>query len=157
MVAETRPQAAARALLDRGEQPIPLDPGLKYTRERGWPDWRVTYETLADYFVDARANVGMLNHVNVDVDLDCPEARALAPHILPRTHRIHGRGANPRSHWRYHPSPPLGIKRYDDPCPRDGKGRMLELLGAARRPARQAACWRTATSTPGMKTASPPR
>ena len=37
----------------------------------------------------------------VDVDLDCPEAIALAPQILPPTGLIFGRKSKPRSHWLY--------------------------------------------------------
>ena len=36
-----------------------------------------------------------------DTDLDCSEAIALAPHILPRTGAIFGRNSAPASHWLY--------------------------------------------------------
>jgi hypothetical protein len=37
-----------------------------------------------------------------DVDLDCVEAIAIAPYILPRTEAIFGRASKRASHWLYY-------------------------------------------------------
>jgi P4 family phage/plasmid primase-like protien len=67
-----------------------------------------------------------------DVDLDCPEALAIAPYLLPNTGSIFGRASNPASHWLYKTT--LGETsekaaiRYQDPAAgEDEKGTLVEL------------------------------
>lgn len=60
----------------------------------------------------------------VCVDLDTPEAVAIAEHILPLTGEIGGRSDSRRSHWFYQCDPPPATTRYTAP---DGT-RLLEVL-----------------------------
>src|SRR5262245_6767169 len=80
--------AAARAYLARGLWPVPL----AYKEKRppkdliGWPGLRITAETVNSYFPpDEPRNVGLILGVDglVCGDLDCPEAEAAAPLLLP--------------------------------------------------------------------------
>lgn len=79
--------------------------------------------------------VGHLNGApsagRVDVDLDCPEARRAAPHLLPPTGLVSGRRSAPDSHWWFvvTDDPPAKAEiGYDDPTDRDA-GHLLELRG----------------------------
>ena len=92
--------AAGRELL-RGRQPIPLPADQKRAVLDGWPQLRLTADELAHYF-NGPSNLGILNgepsRNQVDVDLDCSEARVLADAFLPPTHSVFGRPGKPRSH-----------------------------------------------------------
>jgi hypothetical protein len=96
-------RGAAECYLDVGLCPIPLPPKSKIPVLEGWPNIRVTAENVGTYFTDDSANVGVLNGSpsadHVDVDLDCPEARAVAPYMLPQTNWIFGRRSSPQSHY----------------------------------------------------------
>src|SRR5215471_15655650 len=87
---------AARTILQRGWCPIPVPAGEKASQRmlKGWPDLRLTMADLARYFAH-EANLGVLlgppSGELVDIDLDCPEARKLAPLYLPSTEAIYGR------------------------------------------------------------------
>src|SRR5919201_1948680 len=99
-------RAAALAYLARGFAPVPLPHRMKRPVLPGWEQLRLTAQTLGGYFDPGRpTNVGLLlgepSGGLVDVDLDCPEAVALAPHLLPQTGLTHGRPGNPGSHWWY--------------------------------------------------------
>jgi hypothetical protein len=50
----------------------------------------------------------------MDVDLDTPEAIALASHFLPPTDSIFGRSGKPQSHWLYLPDPPVETAKFLD-------------------------------------------
>lgn len=78
-------------------------------REKGpkTPDWQlhpITELTAPDHFGDTPMNfgaiLGLASEGLQDVDLDCAEARELAPHYLPPT-RTFGRRSNPTSHYFY--------------------------------------------------------
>ena len=60
----------------------------------------------------------------VVVDIDVPEARALAPQILPPTDEIGGRNSAPRAHWYYRCSRPPHTRRFNGT---EGM-RLIELL-----------------------------
>jgi hypothetical protein len=95
---------AARWLLEQGQQPVPVPPGRKGPHLPGWQDLRVTPGQVDDLF-DPRGNIGVLlgepSGGLVDVDLDSPEARRAARHLLPPTGRIGGRRSAPDSHYFY--------------------------------------------------------
>jgi hypothetical protein len=99
------PVAAARDLLRRGIMPLPLLPGEKNLRRRGWQNWTITEENLPQYFNGADLNVGVRMGRKSgglrDVDLDVIEAIKLAHYFLPETDAIYGRDGKPRSHWQY--------------------------------------------------------
>ena len=89
------------------------------------PKWHVT-EFVADHF-HPNDNVGIVLGERsgglVDVDLDSPEAVALAPYLLPETAMIHGRTGKPRSHyWYVVDNAPREIEQFDSP-----DGMIVEL------------------------------
>ncbi len=116
-------EAAAEALR-AGWQPLPLRPGAKEPAVRDWTSLRLTAADLPRAFAGG-ANLGLLLGAPsgglVDVDLDTPEAVAVAGELLPNTARISGRSQRPRSHyWYVVPEPPgRASARYEDPL--DGK------------------------------------
>lgn len=83
-----------------------------------WNSVRVTEATAPKYFNGKPINVGVIlgeaSGELVDIDLDCPEAIALAPRLLPRS-RTFGRASKPRSHWIFNVAPKAGkISQYRD-------------------------------------------
>lgn len=115
----TRGREAAGLYLSRGWQPIRLDgPRAKEVTRKGWRDERVS----------ADANLGQFDGTNVglrlglpdagrlvDADLDCREAVAAAPFLLPDTGLVSGRRSNPRSHyWYLCPTPPARTEKFKD-------------------------------------------
>src|SRR5690554_2191548 len=93
--------------------PIPLrekSPGVS-----DWPSLRLDRGSVLVEFARPR-NIGV--HLGpsglVDIDLDCPEARELAPHVLPPS-RSFGRPGAPRSHWIYSAGPDVGYRKFLDP------------------------------------------
>jgi hypothetical protein len=96
---------AARDYLDRGYLPIPVPFRQKAPCFKNWQALRVSAETLPRFFPDQYAgNIGLLTGDAcglVDVDLDCPEARAAATTVLPDTAMIHGRPGSPCCHRWY--------------------------------------------------------
>jgi hypothetical protein len=93
---------AARAYMARGWSPTPVRPGSKAPLLGGWPRRRLLD---ADLHLFAGRNVGLVLGEGgggiVDVDCDWPEARRLAPHLLPETGLVHGRPGSPSSHFWY--------------------------------------------------------
>ena len=96
--------AAALDYIARGWSPIPIPHREKGPLIDAWQDIRVNAETAAAYFNGAKQNVGIIlgeaSSGLTDLDLDCPEAIAAAPYILPRT-AVFGRATKPASHWVY--------------------------------------------------------
>jgi hypothetical protein len=100
----TAPLDIARSYIALGWAPIPIPFRQKRPVLDDWEHLRITTETAAKHWNGVPANVGVIlgdaSHGLADVDLDCPEARELAPRILPAT-RTFGRATNPESHWLY--------------------------------------------------------
>jgi putative DNA primase/helicase len=96
--------AVARFYLEQGWAPIPAHFKSKRPIGDAWQKVRVTLDNIDVYFPDDLRNVGMLlgpvSNDLTDVDLDCPEAIAVAPHLLPAT-RCFGRASKRCSHWLY--------------------------------------------------------
>jgi hypothetical protein len=93
----------ARAYAEAGLPPLPIPPREKGPRVTGWPDLRIAPADVPAHFSE-EGNVGGLTGTAsgfCDVDLDAPEARALAPIFLPSTEMVHGREGSPRSHYWY--------------------------------------------------------
>jgi energy-coupling factor transporter ATP-binding protein EcfA2 len=121
-------EAASRLSVEgiaTGAALIPYARGCKYPKVAGLQDGRAL--TLEEFQAEAKKlgqggyNVGLrLGQVSgiVDVDLDSPEARALAPYFLPKTQAVSGRPGAPRSHYRYRSSIPKK-RRYVDPLKSD--------------------------------------
>lgn len=109
----------------RGFQPLPIPLREKAPTLAGWPQFTCTVDDVPEHF-DLGDNVGLIlgarsGHL-VDVDLDCEEARLLAPAFLPATGMVHGRQGNPTSHWWYRAEVAKPIKLTD------GKGATLVEL-----------------------------
>ncbi len=96
--------SAIRDYIDRGWSPIPIPHRAKGPLIDAWQDLRITAQTAPNYFNGVKQNVGVIlgkaSRGLTDIDLDCPEAIAAAPYILPRT-AIFGRASKPASHWVY--------------------------------------------------------
>jgi hypothetical protein len=115
-----------------GLAPIPLPPRSKDPGFERWQETILTTETLDTHFPAGQArNVGILNGTPsgniLDVDLDCPEARRIAPQMLPATGWVFGRKSSPRSHWIYRADRPLA-KAQEEHADLDGT-MLLELRG----------------------------
>jgi hypothetical protein len=76
----------------------------KGPRDRDW-DKRDPNVAETERHLSRGGNLGLIlgsrSGEIVDVDLDCPEALALAPLYLPPTGATFGRASKPRSHWLY--------------------------------------------------------
>ena len=94
----------------QGYVPMPYYSAEKFSVP-GWQNLRLDTIDIDRLFPDGSVkSIGILNGEPsgglVDVDLDCPEARAAASILLPKTKRIWGRQSAPDSHYAY---------RVDDP------------------------------------------
>lgn len=96
--------AYAREYCRRGWRPIPIPPGVKGPKLPDWQKLNLSLGDLPRYF-PANSNVGIAFGPQcgdlVDIDLDAPEALALADLYLPKTEAAFGRPAKPRSHRLY--------------------------------------------------------
>jgi len=83
---------------------IPVRVGYRRKNPAAGEGWQKLRPTAPEIELWGRSNGGVLlgkaSGWLVDVDLDCAEAVALAPHYLPDTW-VFGRAGNPRSHWTY--------------------------------------------------------
>jgi predicted P-loop ATPase len=98
-------RAEAERFIARGMVPIPIPLRTKAPDFLHWQ--RVTRETALERFNGAECNYGVLlgepSGWVVDIDLDCPEAVAIASEFLPATATF-GRASSRRSHWLYRAS-----------------------------------------------------
>jgi hypothetical protein len=106
-------------------------------------DWQNSHHNEADlpgiFSRQGCNNIGLLLGSSsgglADIDLDCVEARILAPMLLPQTLARFGRKSSPRSHWLYRVSPSsFKTERLADPeeggaQAGDHKGAIIELRG----------------------------
>jgi hypothetical protein len=108
----------ARKYLKRGLCVIPIPPKEKAPHLKEWQKLRIKEPEIPKYFNEG-GNIGVLlgkpSHELVDVDIDCPEALALADSFLPKTDCVFGRKSNPRSHWLYRCKPSLKSEKFSDP------------------------------------------
>jgi hypothetical protein len=111
----------------RGWAPIPVSPNSKKAYGDDWPHLRLNEEELPGKF-GVNDNIGVLTGEpsgNLDdVDLDAPEAVALAGYFLPSTQRIHGRKTKPRSHHWYKVDGEIRNKKF---CDIDNATVLVEL------------------------------
>ncbi|MGH7114255.1 MAG: PriCT-2 domain-containing protein [Stellaceae bacterium] len=97
----------------RGWALVPIPAGQKETYDKGWP---ARAYVAADFQIGDNVAVmlGPRSGELVDVDLDCPEALALADLYLPKTGAEFGRASKPRSH-RLFISPGATFHSFADP------------------------------------------
>jgi hypothetical protein len=90
--------------LSRGWLCVPLRSRSKSPIHKDWPKLQIAPDQIGKYF-SPTDNVGLIlgepSGWLVDVDLDCPDAIALADEYLPPTEAITGRQSAPRSHRWY--------------------------------------------------------
>lgn len=118
--------------IDLGLSPIPIPFREKGPTLPNWKELRITKETAGHFFNGAPQNIGVIlgeaSGGLVDIDIDCPEALALAPYFLPATPGRFGRATKRASHWLYFSDVPKHIK-YEDPNI-DGPGKTIVELRA---------------------------
>ena len=95
----------ARRETERGRRVIPIPHRSKAPVLVAWQTLRLDLDDLPRYFNGEPSNIGVLlgepsGHL-VDIDLDAPEAVALADGFLPTTRSVFGRTSKPRSHREY--------------------------------------------------------
>ncbi len=78
--------------------PVPFK--TKEPVDKGWQRRIIKEADAPKYFNGTAQNVGIVlgpsSNGLTDVDLDCIEAIAIAPYVLPRTRAIFGRASKPR-------------------------------------------------------------
>jgi Bifunctional DNA primase/polymerase, N-terminal len=123
--------AEAERLHRDGYRIIPIGPGTKKPAGAvadDWPNRVFTFEELPDHFSNGNG-IGIVCGHNgaVDIDLDCEDARALAPAVLPPTHRKHGRPGASNSHFWYSADPLPPYKKFVDPSREPSKATIVEV------------------------------
>jgi hypothetical protein len=93
----------AEDYIDRGWNPVPIPFMQKGPRAEGWQKTVINEINVRDHFQEnVEQNIGIIlgatSHGLVDVDLDCPEALAIAPFLIPITKAIFGRESKRQSH-----------------------------------------------------------
>lgn len=126
MSTENQVAQAALDYLNTGWQPIPVPSRSKDPSNRkGWQNERWTAQDVPQQF-PANSNIGLLlgaaSNGLADLDLDCPEAIALAPMLAPPTGFKSGHKSAPLSHYWYKGVPVPEHRKF---IPVEGK--MLEL------------------------------
>jgi hypothetical protein len=96
----------ARSYIDRGWNPVPVGHMAKEpSAGPGWDKILINHSNVAQYFNGHAHNIGVqmgkASGGLSDVDLDCPEAIATAPFLLPKTGAIFGRQSARHAHWLY--------------------------------------------------------
>ena len=99
------PLQVALSHIARNWNPVVVSRKTKKPIGREWQKRIITAQTAPRYFNGADINVGVQlgphSHGLTDVDLDCPEAIALAHSYLPATPAMFGRASKPKSHRLY--------------------------------------------------------
>ena len=125
--------AIALDYIGRGWAPVPIPYRKKGPVLDEWPKLRISAVDAPEYFNGARQNVGVIlggaSGNLADVDLDCPEALALADYLLPPSGSQFGRASTPRAH-RLFLSALEATLAFDDPD-RKADARLLELRASS--------------------------
>src|SRR4051794_30100007 len=102
------PLDLALRYIRRGLNPVPIPFKAKGPTDKGWQERVITAENAPQFFNGQAQNIGVILGPTsgglTDIDLDCPEAIAVAPYLLPETHAVFGRPSKPRSHYLYYTS-----------------------------------------------------
>jgi hypothetical protein len=127
--------AAAQEYVRRGWRCLPAAVGDEQYYLKDWPELKVTLQDIPKYFT-ADGNIvvitGRRSRDLVDIDLDCPEAVALADLCLPATEAIFGRASKPRSH-RLYIAPGIQFAVFGDPL-LAGRNMLLEVRAEGQSP-----------------------
>jgi hypothetical protein len=122
--------AAALEYRSRGWNPTPVKRGQKKAFLKDWPHRVLQEEEIRLHFGTHECNVGIVLGSSsgglVDVDLDCPEAVAVAGRVLPLTGCVFGRASTGVcSHYLYRVCEPIRAQVFKDA---DG-ATLVELRG----------------------------
>ena len=108
--------------------PLPLHPKSKKPNMTDWPNFKCTAGEIPKHFA-GEINIGVLlgepSDGLVDIDLDTPEAVALAPDFLPPCGCVFGRDTSRASHYEYRVEDPGETHRWEVGSGK-GKGTLLE-------------------------------
>jgi hypothetical protein len=121
--------------LDQALAPIPIPFKSKNPGFDKWQAVRLERATVAEYFNGAPQNIGILlgepSRGLVDIDLDCPEAVAVAATFLPATPCLFGRESRGATHWLYRVRPAMATTKFQDveKGEDDEKSMLVELRG----------------------------
>ena len=144
--------------IGRGWAPVPIPYMAKGPTIEGWPKLRISRADAPRFFNGARQNVGVIlgqpSGNLVDIDLDCTEAVALAPALLPPTESVFGRSGKSRSHWLY-PSAVPKLAQFVDPD--DGETLLEVRVHTADRPSSRQRPTRPASRSNGTRTGIRPK
>ncbi|MBF0611888.1 MAG: bifunctional DNA primase/polymerase [Magnetococcales bacterium] len=128
-------QKSVKSYIAWGASPLPVKPRGKVPWDmksgkalNDWNNFEIGQEQVDDVFCSQDMNVGVLLGSKsgglMDVDLDTPEALALAPYFLPKTMTF-GHRLKRQSHWLYSVDAPSTTKQFKVA---EGKP-LLELRG----------------------------
>lgn len=125
----------ALGYIRRGWNPVPVPFKTKGPQDPGWGKHVIDEASAPRYFNGGPMNVGVIlgptSHGMTDVDLDCIEALAIAPYILPPTKALFGRASKRASHWLYYTDLSAIAEKaaitFDDPKRPAKEGRLVEL------------------------------
>src|SRR5262245_10050666 len=91
--------------IKRGWNPVPIPYRTKAPEGTGWHARVIDASSAPRYFDGGEMNIGVVlgptSHGLTDVDLDCAEAIAIAPYLMPTTNAIFGHASKRASHWLY--------------------------------------------------------
>jgi hypothetical protein len=130
------PLDAALEYIAKGWNPVPVRHKDKAPIGEVWQLRVIDAGSAPKFFNGRQMNIGVIlgstSHGLTDVDLDCAEAVAIAPYILPSTKALFGRSGKRMSHWLFYSdlcaSADTATIAYDDPNKRGkAKGRLVEL------------------------------
>ena len=100
------PLEIALSYIDRGWNPVPVPFRSKEPSGKAWQTRLIDKCTAPHFFNCGSMNIGILLGPTsgglTDIDLDCAEAIAIAPYLLPKTKAIFGRTTKRASHWLYY-------------------------------------------------------
>jgi len=95
---------AAKVYIKMGFSPVPIPPGEKGPRMKGWQDLKIQESDVSKHF-KGNKNIGLIlgepSGGLTDVDIDSMNALKIAPLFLPETKMISGRASKPKSHYFY--------------------------------------------------------
>jgi hypothetical protein len=132
----TTPLETALGYIGRGWNVTPVEYRGKKPLGNGWQLRVIDATNAAQYFNGEKLNIGAVlgptSRKLTDVDLDCDEAIAIAPYILPRTRARFGRASKRESHRLYYTELSTVAGRpaviaFDDPRKPKQQGRLIEL------------------------------
>jgi Virulence-associated protein E/Bifunctional DNA primase/polymerase, N-terminal len=154
------PLELAQDYARRGWNPVPIPMKAKKPTDSGWQARVIGAGDVPKFFNSAAMNIGVVLGATsgglTDIDLDCAEAIAIAPYILPKTTAIFGRKSAPASHRLYRTTLAgtlgKGVLNFNDETGRipERRARLIELRAGpgcqtvfpgSIHPSGEAVCW----------------